>query len=271
MIDMRGFFRHRAYPCVVDKFKTSFDRTKLNCDDYWFVFTDLQKRISNDKCPICEVKLTDKPNRTNTATLDHFRPKSKEMYPHLKCIPENYILMCSLCNTTYKEDIFPLFDESKRATEAKIIKDTKHEQPLLFNPTEIDPLHFFELAFRQTQQGGTLELKRNNKTIPKDKDSYEYQQCHKMITMFGLGYCHKDNRTDTRKERNLETGKMETIVVQECRIDILTKHYGTFIELAKARSNKKSLALFFKDKNRKNELKKYGFFRFIMKNQFTIK
>ena len=274
---MRGYFSHRAYPCMVNKFKASFDENKLNCNDYWFIFKDLQRRISNNKCPICEVKLTNKKDRTNTATLDHFRPKAKEMYPYLKCIPENYILMCSLCNTTYKEDIFPLIDESKRAITSKTIDDTKEEQSLLFNPTEKDPLHFFELAFIQTQQGGILELKRNSQTISKDKNNYEYKQCTKMIEMFGLGYCHKDTRTDTRKERNLKTDEMETISVRECRIDILTEHYGRFIELAKEvkkaikTKNKKSLSLFLNTKNRKQELKEYGFYEFIMKNQFSIK
>ena len=268
---MRSYFTHKAYPCVVDKFNASFNEDKLNCDDYWYAFTDLQRKISKNKCPICEIELTDIPNKTNTATLDHFRPKAQEMYPFLRCVPENYILMCSLCNTTYKGDLFPLIDESKRATGSKNIDDTKEEEALLFNPTEKDPLYFFELSFIQTQQGGILELKRNSKTISKDKNDYEYKQCTEMIEMFGLGYCHKDTRTDTRKEYNSKTKKMEILLVKKCRVDILTDHYNTFIELAKARSDKKSLALFLKNKNRKNELKKYGFFRFIMKNQFSIK
>jgi len=273
MIDMRGYFTHRAYSCVIEKFEASFDKNILNCDDYWFAFTDLQKKISNNRCPICEVELTKSKDRTNTATLDHFRPESKDMYPYLKCIPENYILMCSLCNSTYKKDMFPLLDNSKRAIEAKTIEDTIEEQPLLFNPTEEDPLEFFELAFRMTQQGGILELKRNSKTIPKDKTSYKYQQCETMIKIFGLGYCHKNPRKDTRKERNLETDEMETIFVQECRVDILTKHYTTFIKLAQSIQNKdkKAYALIISNKNRKKELESYGFYNFIMKKQFSIK
>jgi len=245
MIDMRSYFTHRAYPCVVEKFKALFDETKLNCDDYWFAFTDLQRRISNNKCPICEVELSEYPNKTNTATLDHFKPKADNMYPLLKCEPKNYILMCSLCNSTYKKDTFPLLDE----------------KPLLFNPTENDPLDFFELAFRYSDKGGILELKRKAEI---SKDSYEYKVCERMIKMFGLGYCHKD----------IHPNDKPTEEVKECRIDILTKHYGTFIELAKAKKNKenkKSLALFLRDKNRINELKKYGFYKFIIKNQFTIK
>ena len=67
MIDMRGFFTHRAYPCIVDEFKASFEETKVNCNDYWFAFTDLQRTISNNKCPICEVELSEYSNKTNTA------------------------------------------------------------------------------------------------------------------------------------------------------------------------------------------------------------
>ncbi len=244
MIDMRGYFTHRAYPCVVDKFKASFDANRLNCDDYWFAFTDLQKKISHNKCPICEVELTHIPNKTNTATLDHFRPKARGMYPHLKCEADNYILMCSLCNSTYKKDEFPLIEN----------------KPLLFNPTEKDPLDFFELAFRQTEQGGVLELKRKA-NIP--KNSYQYKRCETMIKLFGLGYCYKDIHPNDKPNKN----------IKECRIDILTKHYNTFIELAKAINdkNKKAMALILKNKNRSDELKKYGFFNFIMKKQFSIK
>jgi len=242
MIDMRSYFTHKDYIYIVDKFNTSFDEDKLNCDDYWYIFTDLQKKISNNKCPICEVELSKHPNKPNTATLDHFRPKAENMYPHLKCTPTNYILMCSLCNSTYKKDKFPMLGE----------------KPLLFNPTEEDPLDFFELVFRYSDRGGILELKRRN-DIPKDSDKYKI--CETMIKIFGLGYCYKDIHPNDNPNKE----------VKECRIDILTEHYTTFIELAKARSDKKSLALFFKNKNRINKLKKYGFFRFIMKNQFSIK
>jgi hypothetical protein len=246
MIDMREYCSHKDYNYLVVNFQGHFNKDKLNCDDYWFVFKDLQNKISNNKCPICEVELSDYPNKDNTATLDHFRPKANNMYPHLKCEPQNYILMCSLCNSTYKKDNFPLVDDLKRATD--------DEEPLLLNPIEEDPLDFFELAFRQTQSGGILELKRKD-TIP--KNSYEYKRCERMIKMFGLGYCNKYiHPSDEAKN---------------CRVEILTKHYTIFIEFAKARKNKKTLALFLRDKNRITELKKYGFFRFIIKEQFTLK
>jgi hypothetical protein len=251
---MRGYFTHEEYQSSVDTFREKFNQD--GCGEYWSVFTKLQQKISNNNCPICEVELTNSPNKTNTATLDHFRPKAEDKYPLLKCEPENYILMCSLCNSTYKKDEFPLLDESKRAIDAKKVADTINEKPLLFNPTQKDPLDFFELAFRQTAQGGILELKRKS-TIP--KDSYEFQICDTMIKTFGLGYCEKYPHPNND--------------AKICRINILTKHYTTFIEMAKAidEKNQKALALILSDQNRKNELEKYGFFRFMIKKQFTIK
>jgi len=247
MIDMHSYFTHKAYPCMVKKFKNSFDEEKLDCDDYWFTFTDLQKKISNNKCPICEVELNEFPNKINSATLDHFKPKDQDKYPHLKCEPENYLLMCSLCNNTYKKNYFPLY----------ISNDEYNGKALLMNPTQENPLDYFELIFKQSTQGGILELKRKS-TIP--KNSYKYKVCETMIKLFGLGYCHKNIHPNDNPNKE----------IRECRIDILSKHYTTFIELAKARENKKSLALFFKDENRVNELRKYGFFDFVIKNQFRI-
>jgi hypothetical protein len=253
MIDMRGYFTHKDYQNTVSDFNTKFNNNE--CDAYWSIFTNIQKEISNNKCPICEVELTDIPNKTNTATLDHFRPKDANMYPSLKCQPENYILMCSLCNSTYKKNDFPLLDENKRAKNALIVINTDSEEPLLINPTEKNPLDFFELAFRITEKGGILELKRK-KDIP--KDDYKYKICETMLKTFGLGYCDKYSHPSEG--------------TKTCRIDILTRHFTTFIEFAQEikKADKKSLALFLQDTNRIDELKKYGFYQFIIKKQFEI-
>lgn len=259
MIDMRSLFSQHDYQSVVQKFKES------SCD--WSVFQDIHKRISNNRCPICEVELNTKPNTPYSSTIDHFRPKAQGMYEGLKCEPRNYILMCGLCNERYKKSKFPLFDESKRAFNAKNIGDVQDEEPLLINPIEEDPLDFFELSFRQTDRGGILELKRNPQKIEKDKNDYAYQRTQEMIKLFGLGNCHKD--IHPKEEVMIED---TAISVQECRIDILTKHYTTFIELAKAVNdkNKKAFALIMSNKNRKKEFEQYGFYQFIMKKQFRI-
>lgn len=247
MIDMQGIFSHPEYETTVDTFKSS--------DCNWGVFQKLHKDISNNKCPICEVELVAIPNHHYAATIDHFRPQAKDMYPYLKCEPKNYILMCGLCNEKYKKAKFPLVDESKRAVGAKTIEEAKDEQPLLFNPAEEEPLYFFELAFRQTEAGGILELKRK-RTV--SKGSYDEQRCKEMIKLFGLGYVNKYPHPDEE--------------TKSLRIDVLRLHYETFIQLAKAinDNDQKSCALILNDKNRIEMLKKYGFFQFLRNKQFSV-
>lgn len=256
MIDMRGVFSHPKYSQVASDFKNKFSSNELNCDEYWTSFMDVHKNTSNNKCPICEQELSEFTNKINSPTIDHFRPKADNKYPKLKCTPENYLLMCSLCNSAYKGDEFPLFDESIRATEAKTLSETTEEKPLLLNPAFQNPLDFFELIFKITPQGGILELKRNPII---SKDSYEYKICETTVKLFGLGYCSKYPHPNDR--------------VKSCRIGILTEHYKTFIELARIikDGNQKEFALFRKNsENRFKELQKYGFFKFILEKQFII-
>lgn len=256
MIDMRSIFTHQDYDNVVTHFESNFSPNELNCDEYWTSFMNIHKDISNNKCPICEEELNEFPNNYNSPTIDHFRPKADNMYPKLRCEPANYLLMCSLCNSTYKQDEFPLVDDTQRVSDAKTMAEVSQEEPLLLNPAYQNPLDFFELVFRKTQQGGILELKRKNDV---SKDSYEYQICENTIKLFGLGYCNKYEHPNEK--------------VKSCRIDILSKHYRSFIKLAEIidSNNRFEFALFIKDaKNKFDELKKYGFFVFLMKKQFTI-
>ncbi len=254
MIDMRGVYIHPDYTDTVENFECLMRSQGGDCN-HWGVFKELHKDVANNKCPICEVELDVEGRIGSSATIDHFRPQAEDMYPYLKCEPKNYILMCSLCNSRYKQSKFPLVDESERAVAATTIEETHTEQPLLFNPAEEKPLFFFELAFRKTEIGNILELKRNNAI---SKDSYEYRRCEAMIKLFGLGYIHKNIHPD-KETKNL-------------RVDILTSHYETFIQLAQVIKNKdkKSFALIMSDKNRKEELQKYGFFQFLLKKQFHI-
>jgi len=252
MIDMQGFFSHPEYADTVDKFNEYKLCEVSECQ--WSIFKKLHKDIAHNKCPFCETTL-DTTALNSSGTIDHFRPQAMDMYPDLKCEPKNYILMCHLCNTRYKASKFPLVDDSKRATQAKTREETEDEQPLLFNPAEENPLDFFELAFRQTEKGGILELTEKKNLC---KDSYVYQRSEAMINLFGLGYVHKNIHPNEK--------------TKQLRVDILTAHYETFIELAQAihDGDKKSFALIMSKKNRAEELKKYGFFRFLLKKQFRI-
>lgn len=253
MIDMQGVFTHIDYAETVERFEAYKLCEVSECD--WRVFKKLHKEVANNKCPFCEIELDMKGVIGSSGTIDHFRPQSSKMYPLLKCEPKNYILMCNLCNTRYKESKFPLVDESKRAVTATTIEETYDEQPLLFNPAEENPLDFFGLEFRQTEIGNILEL-QIKESIP--EDSYDYQRSEAMITLFGLGFIHRVTHPDE------ETKKL--------RVDILTTHYETFIELAHAihDGNKKAFALIMRDENRSEGLRKYGFFQFLLNKQFHI-
>jgi len=252
MIDMRRIFTHPDYTGTVDEFEKHKLCEVSECN--WGLFKKIHKEVANNKCPICETEL-DTTTQGSSATIDHFRPQAEDMYPYLKCDPKNYILMCNICNERYKKSKFPLVDESQRATTARTVTAISGEQPLLFNPAEENPLDFFELAFRQTKIRGILELKRNRET---SKNSYKYKRCEAMIKLFGLGYVHKDIHPDEE--------------TKTLRVDILTAHYETFIELAQAINNKdkKSFALILQDENRKEMLEKYGFFQFLLKKQFDV-
>ena len=184
MIDMQGVFTHIDYAETVERFEEYKLCVVSECD--WRVFKKLHKEVANNKCPFCETAL-DTSTRRSSGTIDNFRPQANDKYPLLKCEPKNYILMCNLCNTRYKESKFPLVDESKRAVTATTIEETHNEQPLLFNPAEENPLDFFGLAFRQTEIGNILEL-QIKESIP--ENSYEYQRSEEMINLFGLGYVH---------------------------------------------------------------------------------
>lgn len=240
MIDMKKIFSHSEYSRLVSEFDTE------NCN--WAIFKPLHKLISNNRCPICEVVLTE----NNQGTIDHFRPKGENLYPFLKCDPENYIIMCEECNSLYKESKFPIYNDANRATK---ISDLKSEQNLLINPARRDAIDFFELVFKTLENGSNvLELKRKEDI---QKDSYEYKRCETMIKTFGLGYCDKNKYPN-------ENAKV-------CRINLLRQHFDTFYPLAKAITEKNKKEIINILTIEKERLKKYGFYNFLIKNQFKIK
>ena len=242
MIDMKGIFSHSDYTVLV----TDFDKVK--CD--WSVFKPLHREISNNRCPICEVRLTESAQGTK-ATIDHFRPKGEGLYTFLKCDPENYIVMCEECNNLYKESKFPIYDDTKRAVN---ISELKTEQNLLINPARREPTEFFELVFKTLVNGANvLELKRRSDIA---KDSYEYKRCETMIKLFGLGYCDK--------------AKYPNDSAKICRINLLREHFDMFYPLAKALDSKDQLEITNILVNHKDRLKQYGFYDFLVKKQFKI-
>ena len=89
---------------------------------------DVRRQLALDqfyKCAYCECAIPLKYN-----DVDHYRPKS--IYYWLGHQWKNLFFACNACNRTYKKDLFPLGDETKRG-------DVREEKPLIVNPYEDDP------------------------------------------------------------------------------------------------------------------------------------
>lgn len=96
------------------------------------------KKAQHNKCCFCEKKQNDE-----YGAVEHFRPKlgykstrkeklKKPGYYWQGYLWENLYFVCGPCNTK-KGNIFPLNDETKRATNHNML--IADETPLLLNPT----------------------------------------------------------------------------------------------------------------------------------------
>ena len=243
MIDMR-----RVY--LIDEYKN--DKNKFTNSKNWNDFKNSFLIISK-RCPFCETKIT-----KSTADIDHYRPQ--HIYPFLKYTISNYILICKDCNgVRYKGGKFPIY---KDLPNAKNENELNNEKPLLINPTQDDIFEFFELKFLITKSS-----KKILALIPKDKNinSYKYQKAKESIDIYGLGDCDENTKVN----------------IDECRIELLEDYYETFFEYAK--SMYKLLNNKIKTTIEKREVlreinkfeskavnKRYGYYKFIQKNQFII-
>lgn len=116
--------------------------------------------IQHGKCCFCESRIT----HIAYGDVEHFRPKKawtttsnrKYNYPGYYWLAydwDNFFLACQLCNQRFKRNLFPLADESKRATNHN--HNINDEEPLFIHPEKIDPeLHItFEGAFIKPKNG----------------------------------------------------------------------------------------------------------------------
>ena len=97
------------------------------------------KAAQKNKCCFCEKDQVDE-----YGAVEHYRPKSgykisksdkqltKPGYYWLAYNWDNLLFVCGPCNTTYKQNYFPLLDEAKRAKSH--IDDVDEETPLLLDP-----------------------------------------------------------------------------------------------------------------------------------------
>jgi hypothetical protein len=90
------------------------------------------------------------------------------------------------------------------------------------------------------------------------KNSYEYRKAEETIRFFGLGKCHKQEPKDSNKSLCRAFDE---------RILTLASHYDALYDLAKAIDEKKD----FEEILEANpKLMEYGFFRFLINEQFKI-
>ncbi len=93
-------------------------------------------------------------------TIDHYRPKAASQqrmgdpyfrpgYYWLTYNWENLLFLCPTCNQSYKRNLFPLLDETRRAFSH--LHSLALEVPLLIDPSKEDPADFIsfrdEIAF----------------------------------------------------------------------------------------------------------------------------
>lgn len=118
------------------------------------------------KCAYCEKKITDLTN-----DVEHFRPKTKCQqkkvnatafigYWWLAYTWENLLYSCSVCNRSYKKDIFPL---EKPLQSNPTAKSVKTEKPLLINPVLEDPAKY--IVFNQNEILSKNKSRKGTRTI----------------------------------------------------------------------------------------------------------
>ncbi|MEG1401002.1 hypothetical protein [Bacteroides sp.] len=129
---------------------------------------DALKIIQKDTCCFCESKVTP----VGYGDIEHFRPKGafqrakgeslhKPGYFWLAYDWSNLLFACQVCNSSYKKNLFPLVDETKRAHGHAF--SISHEEPIIINPSMEEPsLHidfYQEIPYGKTPRGKeTIQL-----------------------------------------------------------------------------------------------------------------
>ncbi len=132
---------------------------KRNPDDYesgWEVFEFKEKiyraqsvkkallRAQHNKCCYCESEFLS----TSYGAVEHYRPKGavrqaprqSRQYPGYYWLAydwDNLLFSCTVCNTMYKRELFPLTNDKERARNHN--DNIERERPLFINPAIEDP------------------------------------------------------------------------------------------------------------------------------------
>jgi hypothetical protein len=261
MIDMSKLYSHSDYTTTL----ATFDSTPNN-GNTWSVFQPVHLKVTINRCPICEcpldgsiIRTSNNGSTTLTPTIDHYRPKAINLYPLLKYDHENYILMCSDCNSAYKKCKFPLHSSTpNRNITATSTSNISNEKPLITNPIYDVPNDIFKIVFRLSMSGKkVLELE------PKQTDTYLKEKAEETIKLFSLGNCEAPTHIHSNPN------------VQNCRVNLLHSHFNKFYSIIKILNGKNILELgradqlkIFKEVQEK-KLKEYGFYSSIMRNNYS--
>jgi uncharacterized protein (TIGR02646 family) len=121
--------------------------SKFNFDDALIreeVFATEFKKSQNNKCCYCQKDL-------DPPVVEHYRPKSyvqqklkgKVYYPGYYWLAyewSNLLYACTGCNTSYKGNLFPIYNQSQRARNHH--NNIAVERPIIINPLIEDPSVF---------------------------------------------------------------------------------------------------------------------------------
>lgn len=117
---------------------------------------NLLQKAQYCKCAFCETDI----GSGSYGDIEHFRPKrgyqqssrSKFQRPGYYWLVydwDNLLLSCSVCNQSFKKNLFPLADHRRRARTHR--DDINIEDPIFINPTKEDPANYIsfnkEIAF----------------------------------------------------------------------------------------------------------------------------
>jgi uncharacterized protein (TIGR02646 family) len=101
-------------------------------------------KAQHDKCAFCESKVS----HISFGDVEHYRPKGgirqdaadpleHPGYFWLAYVWENLFFACQLCNQSFKKNLFPLADPTRRARSH--MDDLTAEEPMLIHPSDEEP------------------------------------------------------------------------------------------------------------------------------------
>lgn len=163
------------------------------------------KKIQSKKCCFCESKV---PHIAH-GDVEHFRPKggvqkegsislTKPGYYWLAYNFSNLFFSCQICNQKYKQNFFPLKDESKRAESH--LEDYRLEENLILHPEFDNPED--HLTFERDvikPKNNSIKGEATIKYTGLDRDDLEEQRREYLAVFELLAILARDGNTEAKK------------------------------------------------------------------------